>query len=67
MTLEEARVLACEGKSRFATKSGAHEAMKRMVRRRKFAPRDGSVLNVYRCPHCSGGWHIGNTGRTAPR
>lgn len=48
---------ACQGKSAFATKGGAYEAIKNM-RRAKHLRRPGQ-LEPYRCPFCHH-WHIGS-------
>ena len=49
----------CVGKIRHADKKAAEAAMWQMVR--KGAAR--SSLNVYRCGHCGGGYHVGHVGR----
>jgi hypothetical protein len=49
----------CVGKVRHPDKSSALRALQRMVR-------EGarwSSLNVYRCEHCDGGYHVGHVGR----
>lgn len=49
----------CVGKVRHPDKPAAEKAMWRMVREGARRAR----LNVYRCGHCDGGWHVGHVGR----
>jgi len=49
----------CVGKIRHPDKPAAEKAMWRMVREGARRAR----LNVYRCGHCDGGWHVGHVGR----
>ncbi|WP_262403457.1 hypothetical protein [Actinomadura sp. CNU-125] len=49
----------CVGKVRHADKKSAEAALRRMVQ--EGARR--SRLNVYRCSHCDGGYHVGHVGR----
>ena len=57
MTRTKARM--CAGKRRHATREKAVEALWALVRRGAKRSR----LNVYECPHCDGGWHVGHLGR----
>jgi hypothetical protein len=50
-------IRACARKGRFATKAGALAQAESLYLARKAVP--GS-LNVYRCPFCGGGWHVGH-------
>lgn len=57
MTRTRARM--CTGKVRHPDKAAAEAAMWRMVREGAARRR----LNVYRCDHCEGGFHVGHVGR----
>lgn len=58
MTRTKARM--CDGKKRHQSKRAAIEAMRALIRTVGANP---SQLNVYRCPHCDGGWHVGHRER----
>lgn len=49
----------CVGKVRHPDKKTAEDAMWQMVRMGARRSR----LNVYRCNHCGGGYHVGHVGR----
>lgn len=48
---------ACTGKTRFTSFSGAHLAMRALIRK---VGSDGWPMNAYRCRFC-GGYHFGHT------
>ena len=54
MTRTKAR--GCEGKVRHNTRKEAMGHLWSMVHRGASLQR----LNVYRCKHCGGGWHVGH-------
>lgn len=49
----------CTGKVRHADKAAAERALWDLVDRGAARNR----LNVYRCDHCDGGYHVGHVGR----
>jgi hypothetical protein len=54
---------AATGKVRHPSRKVAAENLKRFLAKLDVKGRDRRAmgrLNVYRCEHCSGGWHCGN-------